>query len=399
MNEIGAAAISGGLGLIGSVTSGIFAGTENRKNRKWQEKMYNMAVENNREDALQAHEWQKELQELSVDQMLRGKSEGWSAEVEGLRAAGLNPMLALNGSGVSGAGGVGAPSSAQANPAHAGNPATLGMDTSGFNQAGNAIMQTQLIKSEAELNKAKADEIRGETAPIKRTMEEQQANIEEINGKINLMLVQSGLFEAQGQLYQAQKKWQDLQNAITEGTKKEQMEAIKWGLYSTRNQYRLITEEIKDRRMKRDNEIKLMEAQINLFNKNAEYLLSKIGETEAYKSLLSDQGTHQRAQNTLLYAQFPDLIEMTKWQCKNEKEFRERYEEYLRNQRRGQNLQFIGGLIGAFAGAASGYYRADVMKKMATQTKSSETYRRFTDSNGNFTGGVEEYKTFNGLGL
>lgn len=393
----GAALIQGGLGLGGSIVSGLFASSENRKNRRWQEKMYNLSVENNRQDAEQAHEWQKELQALAVEQGLDYKRRGWSAEVEGLREAGLNPMLALNG-GTGGSGGIGAPSSAQAHAASPGNPGMLNMDVSGFNLAAKAAADTALLKSQEALNNAKTDEIRGDTAPVQKSMEQMDANIKELTEKVNLMLTEEGLYNAQSALFNAQTTWQNLQNEITEDTKDFQMQTIRWGLYHKREETMALVEEIKDRRLKRDKEIKLIDAQINLFNRNAEYLFAKIGETSAYRDLLQQQGVHEHAKAVLLYAQMPSYIEMMDWKVKNEKEFRERYEEFLKNQRRGQNLQFLNGVINAFAGAASGFYKA----KAFTAPRSMETSKRYVNSNGDFMGGVETYTNYGapqGLGL
>lgn len=369
MANEGAAAISGGLGLGGALVSGLFARSENQQNRKWQEKMYHLSVENNREDAAQANEWQKELQRLSVDEALRAKREGYLAEIEGMRKAGLNPMLLMNGNGVSGVGGIGAPSSAQANSAHYGTPPTLGIDTSGFNTAGDAIMQAALIKSEAELNKAKAEEIRGETAPIQRTMEEQQAHIEEINGKLNLMLAQGGLFKAQTANTDANTKWQNIQNGIAEMTKDYQAETIKWQLFNLRKDYELAIQEIKGKKIENEQKTKYLEAQINLFNQQAGLALANAGLTTQQTQTEIGRDKYMEKQNQLLYLQMPSLIDMSKWEAKNEKEFRERYEEFLSNQRRGQNLQFAGDIIKGIVGAGTSFYGAGkIAKGMAMPT-------------------------------
>lgn len=369
-------AIGGLFGLVGTQASVASAERENLKNRNWQEKMYNLSVENNRTDAQQAYEWQKELQSLAVDQGLRAKREGWMAEIEGLRAAGLNPMLALNGAGISGSGGVGAPASAQANPAHYGTPPALMGDFSGITEAGRMFAQSDLLRSEAELNKAKADEIRGVTAPIIRTMEEQEAHIKEIDGKINLMLAQAGLFRSQQANTDANTKWQDIQNGIAEATKDYQAETIKWQLFNLRKDYEIAVQEIIN--WKKSNQLKTqyLESQINLFNQQAKLAFANIGLTKATTETEKGRDKYMEKQNALLWMQMPSLVDMAKWQCKNEREFRERYEEFLANQRRGQNMQLIGDVIKGVVGAGTSFYGTSMITK-TLRSPMTTTYGKF----------------------
>lgn len=396
MSQEAAAGISGGLGLAGSLVSGLFASRENKKQRQWNEKMYNLSVENNRQDALQAHEWQKELQQLAVDEMLRGKRESWSAEVEGLRAAGLNPMLALNG-GVTGSGGIGAPSSAQANPAHAGSPGMMGMDTSGFNTAAQAVQQAAVMKSQAELNSAKADEIRGETAPVQKTMEQQEAQIQEINGKINLMLTQQGLIKAQTANQDANTKWQNIQNDIAKATEREQMEIIRWQLYGLRKDYEIAIQDVMAKKIENKVKLEYLESQINLFNMQANLMLSQRNLAETQNETEKGRDAYMEKQNMLLYLQLPSLVDMSKWQAKNEQEFRDRYEEALRVQRQGQNKQLAGQIIGGLLGAAGGFFKGKAIMDQMSVPKTTE-YGGF-DSHGDWIRTSWKRESNNGLGL
>lgn len=366
--EIAAALIGGGLAAAGTATSASInaanAGKLNKKNRDWQEKMWGKSTEFNAEQAELAHQRQLELQGNSFDYSkqlaeLEGKNK-YQWMLEDLRNAGLNPMLALSNGVSGGVGGISTPSGAQA---QAGNTP---MPTSHFAPVGDlglTLADTAVKASEAKLNEAKADEIRGETAPIIKTMEEQETHIKEINGKMNLMLAQAGLFKSQQANTDANTKWQDIQNGIAEATKDYQAETIKWQLYNLRKDYEIAVQEIIN--WKKSNELKTqyLESQINLFNQQARLAFANIGLTETATETEKGRDKYMEKQNTLLWLQMPSLIDMAKWQCKNEMEFKERYDDFLQNQRRGQNMQLIGDVIKGVVGAGTSFYNAGRIAK------------------------------------
>ncbi len=82
---LGIGALLGGASSVGGAISG---GSMNRKNRKWQEKMYNKQVADNRENAAQQWAAQRDYAKWSYDQF-----ESPSAQRAAMAAAGINPFV------------------------------------------------------------------------------------------------------------------------------------------------------------------------------------------------------------------------------------------------------------------------------------------------------------------
>lgn len=80
----GATAIAGGLAAASTAGSVIAQGMLNRRNRKWQEKMYNRRLQDQRQDWQMQNEYNEELY---------NKYNSPAAQVQQLQAAGVNPDL------------------------------------------------------------------------------------------------------------------------------------------------------------------------------------------------------------------------------------------------------------------------------------------------------------------
>lgn len=92
------ALIYGGATVASGAASSVATGKLNKKNRQWQEKMYNMQLENNRQDALTAFQRQNQLLEdqrnferENRDFELRTSDPQF--QMDRMRAAGVNPNL------------------------------------------------------------------------------------------------------------------------------------------------------------------------------------------------------------------------------------------------------------------------------------------------------------------
>ena len=82
---LGIGALLGGAASAGSAVS---AGSLNRKNRKWQEKMYNLQVTQRREDAQAQYERMKDYASWAWNRF-----ESPTAQRSAMEAAGINPFV------------------------------------------------------------------------------------------------------------------------------------------------------------------------------------------------------------------------------------------------------------------------------------------------------------------
>ena len=86
--SVTAAIIAGAATAAAAGTSAIAQGKLNRKNRKWQEKMYNKQVADRRADAEAQAQRQKDLAEWAYE-----KFDSPAAQRAAYRAAGINPFV------------------------------------------------------------------------------------------------------------------------------------------------------------------------------------------------------------------------------------------------------------------------------------------------------------------
>lgn len=168
LSALGSAGISAAGSVVSSGLNALFQRFENQRERKWQENMYALQLQHNREDATTAFNRQKELIEDEREYQSIG------AQVERAQKAGINPLAAL---GVSSGGGYSSVSSSS--PASVGSPNTrapqvgnfLGSAVEGYSQGAqieNIEADTKLKESQARLTSSKAriseiDEINAKT--------------------------------------------------------------------------------------------------------------------------------------------------------------------------------------------------------------------------------------------
>lgn len=168
LSGLGGAGLSAAGSVVSSGLNALFQGLENQRERNWQEDMYALQLQHNREDATTAFNRQKEL----IEDERKYQSVG--AQVERAQKAGINPLAAL---GVSSGGGYSSVS--PSSPASVGSPNTrapqvgnfLGSAVEGYSQGAqieNIEADTKLKESQARLTSSKAriseiDEINAKT--------------------------------------------------------------------------------------------------------------------------------------------------------------------------------------------------------------------------------------------
>lgn len=338
---------------IGNMASaGIQAGAQSaeaNKQRKWNEKMYNLSVENNRQDATTAFEREQQLMSQNVENQLKYDQQSIGAKMQGALEAGLNPVMALNGGGLgtSGVGGVATPQAEAASPMPYQQPK---YDLSG---AFDNLANMELKKAQANEANAKAEELRGETEPSKVSMQSIKQGIDESKQRVTTLMEQAGFFKnaslkeaAQTSFLGSQTTWQELCNTVSRNTQKEQEETIRWGLYNLKKQYWLNVEALRKAKVESNMIGQYLNAMIGNFNKQASLFVSQAQLTDEQK-----HGTE--LDNKYFNMVMPDMHEQLLWRNENERTVMYRFEESLEAQLRGQNMQLAGDIIHGLAGAGA----------------------------------------------
>lgn len=263
--ELKSAAISAGGGVFGSLISGLFNMGEARKNRQFQERMYKMAVENNRQDATTAFQRQQELMSQNVEHQRNLRQTAFQDTVKGAKDAGVNIGMALAGGalGAQGAGGVAAPEASAASSPSGAQADMAPIDLAGL---GEIASRVELNKALADQARSNAAEKRGETAPSQVSMEQTRQNIAESQERVNTMLVQQGLITAQTKNTESQTTWQDIQNKIAEATSDEQIQQAMLQTSKLENEIKLLLEQIDGSKIDNQNKQALYDQQFQLFN-------------------------------------------------------------------------------------------------------------------------------------
>lgn len=336
----GAAASVAGTGASIGATSQL-----NKKNRKWQEKMYKLAVENNRQDAETAYGRQNELvekgSEIAYQNQLRGAREMPSATVQGYKDAGLNLGLALQG-GINGTQGGGTSATApQAAPAQQGAPQTFGPQIFDISAAIKNIADAKLAQTKAKTEEGVQKIQEEQINNIKADTDKKRKEIEEMDSKINLNELAGA--------------WQETQNEIAKDTKKEQKEAIRWNFYNQKKQYELTLAQIKD-----TNEAAKLKTKLIEYN-------------NAQCELTLSQKFGQDIQNKHDQQTFEDLCKITREtankiaaEAKNEKEFKERWTKEMDLKNLSTDIQRFAAqnknIWSSFVGAYNTLWTGDAMK-------------------------------------
>lgn len=243
--------------LGGLVQTGIQAGItnrQNRENRAWQERMYQQQVKDNRYNMQLAYQNQvKMLGEQNQSQLQLEQARPLN-NLQGLKAAGMNVGLALNG----GAGTSGTASSASSQLSQAGNVPSPAMIPITMDIAGAMRSFAEAIKAEKEGDKAGAEvfKIEDERAAI-------QQGIIESQKRIDKMLSEIGVNESVVNLNNTNKDWQEIQNRIAAATEQEQIDITKENLENLKQSTKKAFEETEALKIENKQKEELFKAQIS----------------------------------------------------------------------------------------------------------------------------------------
>lgn len=205
---------AGALGAVSNVATGLinnaFVKKENQRNRDWQEKMYDISVQNNRQDAETAFGHQQQLMDLQAQKQLELQEKQYAAQMKGIKESGMNPMFAM---GMGGIQGVSAPSTPQASAAGAGSPQTFNPATMmDISASIKNIAEAGLANAKAKTEEGIQQKVQEEIEVLAQSIKESEQRIAESKAKINLTNVNA--------------TWQEIQNRIASATEETQI-AIK----------------------------------------------------------------------------------------------------------------------------------------------------------------------------
>lgn len=347
----GSAALSGGLGLIGSLISGAQQKKENKRNRKWQRQMYDLSVQNNREDAETAYNRQVELtnlqSQLSYQNEQNIERNRFKNTVQGAKDAGVNIGLALNGGNAgNAAGGVAVPQVSQAHSGSAPMP----------NSAPIPPIQTALDLSMAKLNEALAkkntEEAKTEEATREGTVKNLEANYKKIMQDVEESKKRIALMASSVNLNESQTRWQNFQNNILENTQGTRIKAVEWELKNLKASYRQL--------MSQAGLNYSLSARNNIANRYASRYWSGLVENlsantklTGQKFLTEKENTNNAAWEGLFNGLGYDIQEATKqgqidlinWKADEQKKWESKFEKTLGLEKRGQNMKLAGTIV------------------------------------------------------
>lgn len=282
-------------------------GQLNKKNRKWQEKMYKLAVENNRADAETAYGRQQENAQMAFDLGQQQEQNHFQNLMQSARAAGVNPGMALGAGG--GTGGASVPQATQAAPAQTGTPQTFSPQIMDLSQAAKNIADAKLAEATAK----KEEGLTGMIEQQKELLASQTAkNWEEIK-KIN----------EETKLTNSQAEWQNIQNTIAKATQGTQIQITEKQLEALNKAIEKDIEEIRGMNIENDNKQKLIDATLKLQR-------AQLIETQFKAASLKIENQKELKSMESYLTQMENLAEKLQYEAKNEKEYRERFEKEMK---------------------------------------------------------------------
>lgn len=250
------AAIGAGASLAGTGASIAANANINKKNRAWQEKMYNLAVENNRQDATTAYERQQTLMDLAAQKEVLNTELNEIAKMKGFKQAlketGINPMYAL---GIQGTAGNSTPTAPQAQAAGYGNPQTFAPNIMDLSASIKNMAEAGLANAKAKTEEGVQQKVQEEIEVLAQSIKESEQRIAESKAKINLTNINA--------------TWQEIQNRIASATEETEISIKKQELKNLEQAWdkdfeiiKGLQEENKVKAQELANYLKLQQAQI-----------------------------------------------------------------------------------------------------------------------------------------
>lgn len=307
------AAVASGASTAASVGA---TSSLNKKNRKWQEKMYEISLENNRQDAETAYQRQKENAQFAFDLGQQQEQNHFQNLMQSARAAGVNPGMALGAGGTQGTSTTAtAPQSA---PAQAGSPQTFSPQIMDLSQAAKNIADAKLAEATAKKEEGLTEKIEDEKQAIQQGIAESQKRMEKMDSDIDLNKLNGA--------------WQTIQNNIAGATQQTQIDISKWNLKNLKqNFYNEIERlnqsdrEITIKEEMKDSMVKLQNAQcrLTLLQANGQ----KINNDKELQGMKSSLRILEETANKIAA------------DAKNSEEFHERWEREMKNTEKQTEVQ------------------------------------------------------------
>lgn len=302
------AALIAGVATMASTGASIGANSKlNKKNRDWQEKMYDVQVANNRKDAETAYNRQQEMLALGSETQLNYTRDEVGARLQGFKDAGLNPGLAVQG-GLTGGQGIGGTSAPQAQAASVGNPQTFAPNILDLSAVAKNLAEAKLLNEKSKTEEDTRNKLKAEVEQINQKIEESKKAVEEMDSRINLNELQTA--------------WQEIQNDVAKATKGEQIELKKYELKNSQAAYNKQIAEIKG--LDIDNDRKN-----EMYDKLFEYQTQQIKKTY-YEAVGQDiQNEKERKTMEAFVDAAIETAKKIKAEAKNAEDFEKRFKEQM----------------------------------------------------------------------
>lgn len=361
-----AAAIGAGATLLasGANTATQFAlnGNMNLKTRRFAREMYTRQLQDNRENATTAYQRQQELVKMNQNFNRQMTRDELGLKMAGANAAGINPAIALGVSGAA-AGGGGAAKAPEAQGAQVNNSANLGVGMPNLGLEGVVELATaKKLEAEANLANTQANTLNGQTP-------QGEANIANTQASTSMYLSNIDVNDVLKPLYSAQKFWQDLQNKFFQKTQGYRAQFEQWNAYRMKADYEEAVERVNALRIDNQTRAKYNGAILANIIQNTALLL-----TQGRLNIQELEFNKRNMVNELNYM---------KWKAENEKDFKQRYTDFLATMRQGQWLN---------AGASALHSIADITGTILTKGGSKAVQsagQMMNEPQAPYTGGMQ----------